>query len=82
MKSPLLLWAHEVLKEMRTHDHEVTPVALASHMIVEDADDVRDFYFGSVLPEDHRQLPRIINRIEVIKYAATQVVVKLTSMVH
>ncbi len=74
MKSPLLMWAHEVLREMRTHDHEVTPVALASHMIVEDSEEVYNFYFGNVLPKNPQDLARILNRIELIKFAATQVV--------
>lgn len=75
MKSPLIVWAQEVLKHMRENGEEVTASTLAAHMVVQDAVEIQDFYFAGIPPQDRSKLNSIINRIETIRYVAKRVVV-------
>jgi hypothetical protein len=76
MKSPaLVIWAMEIKAHLRENNEPITPEEITTHMIFQDAPEVRDFFFGGIPPKNPNNLSSIIARIETIKFVATKVVV-------
>jgi len=75
MKSPLIIWALEVKTHLKENNEPITSEEITAHMIFQDAPEVREFFFGGVLPKNPKNLSSIIARIETIKFVATRVLV-------